>query len=238
MKRALVWTLACLVWGCAGAEEPVDSNGEANAACHPTESLSLQLWLDDEPVNDMVREFAATVVEVSNDAILLEACPDGASGCSEEALRLRIEAPGLAPPTPLGTIVHVDWTYHAGGLGAPTTSSVVLRDLDDDASTAGILLGAAKEFVLDDVPVTVASEELACVFEPPSGGCGSTVAYALEFTATENPSSSVRLGMSETGTLALDPDSARTWRVRNLVSFVTGACDHFGTFEWYLVREN
>ena len=238
MTRALVWTLACLVWGCSSSEEAVYSTGETGTACRATESLSLRLSLDGEPVHDLVREFVATVVEVSDDAILLEACPDGASGCSEEALRLQIEAPGLAPPAPVGTTVHVDWAYTAGSLSTAMTTSVVLRDLDDDASTGGILLGAAMGFVLEDVPVTVAPEDLGCVFERPAGACSSTVAYALEFTATENPSSSVRLGMSETGTLALDPGSARTWRVRNLVSFVTGYCDDHGTFQWYLVREN
>lgn len=228
----------------APSPEPSPPLPDSSPACHPGDRLRIQLYRDGEPDNLPRRvEFTATVVESSDTVIAVEACPGSGAGgaggvgsdCSAEDLRLEIEAPGIGPGLELGTTVNVVSDRAGGGYGG--SDPLVKLSAPDDTTVGGFLLGATFGFPFPDWPVSVRQKQLDCDFSPTNNVCGGPLAYSLAFTAAANPSSSVDLTMSETGTLALDPDDDEaSWRVRNIRSYSSGACDETGTTQYTLVK--
>jgi hypothetical protein len=212
-----------------------------------SDNLRIQLFRDGEPDHATgTVEFLGTVVESSDTAIAVEACPGGAAGgaggasgtagdCDGDDLRLEIEAPGIGPSLELGTMVSV--LSDRVGAGAGGSAPVAMLRAPGDTSISGFLLGATIGAAFPVSPVNVTSAQLDCDIEPKHNVCGEPVAYSLVFTATANPSESVELTMTETGTLALDPDDDdASWRVRNIRSYVSGNCDENGSTQYTLVK--
>jgi len=201
--------------------------------CIGAEPLVVPLTSNGNPVSEVgYREFEATLTSSTEDSAVLETCAAGASedGC----LTLEIQARGLALPISVGTTVDVQFDYGASQFSI-TETAVALRELGD-GTAQGLLLGIEDGLEWPYSRVSYTSRQLDCEFDN-TGFCSARMAYELTFTADDNPSSSAILTMGETGRLELDPNSDAQWRVHNIRSMTSGACDALDPMRYYVVRD-
>jgi hypothetical protein len=186
---------------------------------------------------------SAAVVSVVDDAtgshVTLDHCSPAAD-CVPLLATLDVSAPGLTLASQLtaGQFVRVRWrmgtAYGLGGCareveisnlpswdGAPNTIRT------DDALILAAADGSTTS--LPDAPFTLARESIGCVGTGPGCGDGPPETFALRFGASGE---STLVGQGAHGLILI---GGRGYQTTNHQSFISGACDDSGSFDWVVV---
>lgn len=180
------------------------------------------------------------IEDVTPTSFKINTCPPNANCVNFTTFK--VQAPGLALALPAGTFVQV---HYAFSKNYTCTQAI---EVDSLAAWAGlpnpeplgnrlllaVVDGAFGGSKTDNSVYEVHPAALGC--DPDAGaGCGGPKPdeYALDFAPVANPGHKVRVYMGKTKTLDLMQTQAPSfWRITNLRSYQTTACDDYWNFAW------